>query len=187
MADRIFNVRMLASVLHRVHTDALDLTAVSLESVGSSAAAKPTKFHLIESVAEYKCMHRQNLTPGSLSGAAGAPGLSSSVAGREQCLAAHNGHPTQKLQALVYDILPGLEEGAGKRCSECCVRSPIRLVTTVVLLVFESEYSFCSTPLTFLTTIHALPMLNMCDCQERHCGLRAGSATNCRNSSIAMK
>ena len=60
-------MRMLASVLHRVHTDALDLTAVSLESVGSSAAAKPTKFHLIESVAEYKCMHRQNLTPGSLS------------------------------------------------------------------------------------------------------------------------
>ena len=27
-----------------------------------------------------------------------------------------------KLQALVYDILPSLEEGAGKRCSECvCV------------------------------------------------------------------
>ena len=24
-----------------------------------------------------------------------------------------------KLQALVYDILPSLEEGAGKRCSEC--------------------------------------------------------------------
>ena len=24
-----------------------------------------------------------------------------------------------KLQALVYDILPALEEGAGKRCSEC--------------------------------------------------------------------
>ena len=24
-----------------------------------------------------------------------------------------------KLQALVYDVLPSLEEGAGKRCSEC--------------------------------------------------------------------
>ena len=26
-----------------------------------------------------------------------------------------------KLQALVYDILPSLEEGAAKRCSECGV------------------------------------------------------------------
>ena len=29
--------------------------------------------------------------------------------------------PDYKLQALVYDILP-LEEGAGKRCSECGCR-----------------------------------------------------------------
>ena len=73
MADRIFNVRMLASVLHRVHTDALDLT-VSLSRVIGRREGRRTKFHLTESVAEYKCMHRQNLTPpGSLSGAAGKP------------------------------------------------------------------------------------------------------------------
>ena len=34
------------------------------------------------------------------------------------CMCVYNCNPPPKLQALVYDILP-LEEGAGKRCSEC--------------------------------------------------------------------
>ena len=36
---------------------------------------------------------------------------------------------TVKLQALVYDILPTLEEGAGKRCSECAQQLDYKLNT----------------------------------------------------------
>ena len=47
-----------------------------------------------------------------------------------------------KLQALVYDVLPSttavfsLEEGAGKRCSECARR-------VVLSVIWRSQHSSC--------------------------------------------
>ena len=43
------------------------------------------------------------------------------------------GVPDSKLQALVYDILPSLEEAAGKRCSECVQDSKLQALVYDIL------------------------------------------------------
>ena len=50
---------------------------------------------------------------------------------------------TAKLQALVYDILP-LEEGTGKRCSECDLQRPeAQTVGSGYHNIFVSELRSC--------------------------------------------
>ena len=82
---------------------------------------------------------------------------------REQSLAAHKGHPTKTPSTGLRHS--SLEEGAGKRCSECAVTHPFG--------DHSRAFGFWDRVLFLLratdspdSTIHALPMLNMCDCHE---------------------
>ena len=59
-----------------------------------------------------------------------------------------------KLEALVYDILPSLEEGAGKRCSECVFIHASNLLVLPLLIVQELCESRGGSPgLSVLTSL----------------------------------